>query len=66
MESELAQCTITPESVDKDRKFRWAPKFDELMQVDEYHYTIVDTSLDTIVDTIKESRNSFQYTFPKG
>jgi hypothetical protein len=65
LESELAQCTITPESVDKDKKFRWAPKFDELMQVDEYHYTIVDTTLDTIVDTIKESRNSVQYTFPK-
>lgn len=67
IESDLASCTL--DIVEKDvlrRRYSITPKFDELVDVGTYHYTVYDTLEETIVDTLKESKDTTSYTFPKG
>lgn len=66
LESELAQCTLQVEPVDNDKKYKRTAKFDELINVASYQYTIVDTNLDTVVDKLKDTKNQFTYSFKQG
>lgn len=63
LESELAQCTLQVEPVDNDKKRKRTAKFDELINVASYQYTIVDMNQDTVVEKLKETRNQLNYTF---
>ena len=63
LESELAQCTLQVEPVDNDKKYKRTAKFDELINVASYQYTIVDTNQDTVIDKFKETKNQLSYSF---
>gem|GEM_PF-6774235 len=66
MESDLAQCTLQVDAVDNDKKYRRTAKFDELINVASYQYTIVDLNQDTVVEKLKETKNQLSYTFKQG
>lgn len=63
LESELAQCKLTITPLDNDKKYKREPKFDELINVASYQYTIVDVNQDTVVEKFKETKELFNYTF---
>lgn len=66
LESDLAQCTLQVEAADNDKKYKRTAKFDELINVASYQYTIVDTNQDTVIDKFKETKNQLSYTFKQG
>ncbi len=66
LESDLAQCTLQVEAVDNDKKYKRTAKFDELINVASYQYTIVDLNQDTVIEKLKETRNQLNYTFKQG
>ncbi len=64
VESDLAQCTLKSESIDWDKKYKFTPQFDELVDVGQYQYTIYDKQQDTFVKrNEKESRDTHSHTF---
>jgi PKD repeat protein len=66
LESELAQCDLEIEAIDNDKQYKRTAKFNEMINVASYQYTIVDTNRDTVVEKFKESKNEFSYTFAQG
>ena len=67
VESELARCEIDIQEVDAlRRKYRFTPKFDELVNAQNYHYTIYDTINDEIVEKFKDSKETVSFSFEKG
>jgi len=67
LESELARCELSVESIDNDKRFRFTPKFDELVDASTFNYTIYDKLSDTFVlSNKKESGKSFTHVFETG
>jgi hypothetical protein len=64
LESELARCELDVDSIDNDKRFRFTPKFDELVDAASFNYTIYDTLSDTFVlSNKKESGKTYTHTF---
>lgn len=64
VESELAQCTLDVQSLDNNKRYKFAPQFDEIVDVATYHYTIYDTSRDTMLENSNKVQDpTYSYTF---
>lgn len=67
LESELARCELQVDNVDNDKRFRFTPKFDELVDAATFNYTIYDKRSDTFVlSNKKESGKTYTHVFEAG
>lgn len=65
LESNLSQCSLSTQSIDQqEKRWRFVPEFDDLVDVVEYQYTIYDKRRDTFIErntSVTDERYTYRF-----